>query len=161
MNTGWAAGVLGKITKTTNGGNNWSIQNSGINYIFRGLWFVDNNTGWAVGQHGTILKTTTGGDPIGIKPISNEVPAEYSLHQNYPNPFNPSTLIEFDVPKVSFVKLTVYDILGNEISSLLKEELKAGSYRIKWNASLYTSGVYFYKLVAEGYTETRKMVFMK
>jgi photosystem II stability/assembly factor-like uncharacterized protein len=99
--------------------------------------------------------------PIGIQNISSEVPGGFSLSQNYPNPFNPSTNIEFAIPKSSFVKLVVYDMLGREVETLMNGELKAGTYKADWNASSNTSGVYFYKLITEGFTETRKMLMIK
>lgn len=92
---------------------------------------------------------------------SNSFPVSYSLEQNYPNPFNPSTEIEFSTQKESFVKLLVYDALGREIDLLVNENKKAGTYRIIFDGSDYNSGVYFYKLQAGEYTETRKMILLK
>jgi hypothetical protein len=99
--------------------------------------------------------------PIGITPISNEVPAGFSLSQNYPNPFNPATNIEFAIPKSAFVKLTVYDMLGREVEILANKELKAGTYKADWDASAHPSGVYFYKLAADNFIETKKMILVK
>jgi hypothetical protein len=103
-------------------------------------------------------------NPTGIQAvnqISSQLPKKFILHQNYPNPFNPVTNIEFAVPKSSFVKMIVYDVLGKEIAILVNENLKAGTYNADWNASKYPSGVYFYKLVTEGFSETKKMVLIK
>ncbi|MCX7877153.1 MAG: agmatine deiminase family protein [Ignavibacteria bacterium] len=100
-------------------------------------------------------------DPIGISVNENIIPSEYSLKQNYPNPFNPLTNIEFDIPKESFVKLIIYDITGREIIRLVNSKLKAGAYRYKWNASDFTSGIYFCKLETAGYSYTRKMILLK
>jgi len=83
------------------------------------------------------------------------------LYRNYPNPFNPSTNIKFDIPKSSDVKLIIYDIAGREITKLVNEMLNAGSYEVSWDASNYTSGVYFYKLISENYIDTKKMVLIK
>jgi hypothetical protein len=105
--------------------------------------------------------------PVAIKNPSNEVPGSYGLFQNYPNPFNPSTTIKFDIPsegKSSVpVKLAVYDILGREISVLVNDDLAPGSYEYNWNASNYSSGVYFYMLKTgdNSFSETRKMVLSK
>jgi hypothetical protein len=100
---------------------------------------------------------------IGINKIENEVPKYYSLYQNYPNPFNPSTKIKFDISTNSKldVKLVVYDALGREVSVLVNEQLKTGTYEVDWNALSYPSGVYFYKLTAGEFTQTRKMVLIK
>ncbi|MFI5144159.1 MAG: SBBP repeat-containing protein [Ignavibacteria bacterium] len=99
--------------------------------------------------------------PIGIKPISEEIPKEYKLYNNYPNPFNPSTSITFDLPKSEYVKLSVYDLLGREVEIILSEKLNAGKYRVDWNAGSYPSGVYFYKLVSDDFTDVKKMVLVK
>jgi uncharacterized delta-60 repeat protein len=98
---------------------------------------------------------------IGIQNISSEIPNGFSLSQNYPNPFNPTTNIEFAVSKSSPVKLVIYDLAGREVETLVNEKLSAGIYRADWNASEYTSGVYFYKLQTEGFFETKKMILTK
>lgn len=94
-------------------------------------------------------------------PYYNNDPAIYSLYQNYPNPFNPSTNIRFDISKTSHVKLIIYDMLGKEITKLINENRKAGSYGVEWNATGYPSGVYFYKLETKDFSEVRKMVLLK
>ena len=98
---------------------------------------------------------------IGIQQVSSEVPKGFTLSQNYPNPFNPVTNIEFSVPEPSFVKLAVYDMLGTEVETIISKNLTAGSYKADWNASKYTSGVYFYRLITADFTETRKMILVK
>jgi hypothetical protein len=98
---------------------------------------------------------------IGINPVSSEIPGSFRLYQNYPNPFNPVTNIKFDIPKSSPVKIAVYDISGREISTLVNEQLSAGSYDINWNGSEHASGVYFYKLETGSFTEVKKMVLVK
>jgi len=160
ISTGWAAGWSGTIMYTSNGGTNWLDQLSNTGNSLRSIYFSSSTTGWAVGDLGTILKTTSGGITA-IEPINNSIPEKYSLSQNYPNPFNPSTNIQFDIPKTSAVKLVVYDVLGKEISVLVSEELKAGTYNYIWNASALNSGLYFYKLSADKFTDTRKMVLIK
>jgi hypothetical protein len=97
----------------------------------------------------------------GIQTTGNNTPEYFSLSQNYPNPFNPVTNIEFTLPKASFVRLVVYDILGREVAALLNQNLIAGTYRTDWDASNYTSGVYFYKLEAENFTDTKKLILLK
>jgi hypothetical protein len=98
---------------------------------------------------------------IGITTISSEVPTHFSLSQNYPNPFNPSTNIRYDLPKNGFVKLVVFDELGREIETLVNEKQTAGTYEATFNASQYSSGVYFYKLTTDNFTETKKMLMIK
>lgn len=85
----------------------------------------------------------------------------FTLGQNYPNPFNPITKIKFEIPYSSYVTMKVYDILGREVATLVNEKLESGSHEVVWNASKYSSGVYFYKLTAGSYTSTKKLVLMK
>jgi hypothetical protein len=86
---------------------------------------------------------------------------DYSLSQNFPNPFNPSTTIEFDIQKTSEVSLKVFNILGEEVTTLVSDRLPAGSYSYEWDASSLASGIYLYRLQAEGFIQTRKMILMK
>jgi aminopeptidase N len=106
-----------------------------------------------------VLKTAT--LSVGINNESSITPTKYAVHQNYPNPFNPSTSIRFDIPKNTFVKLKVYDVLGKEVATLINEERAAGSYNVDWNASFYPSGIYFYKLESKDFTETKRMLMIK
>lgn len=98
---------------------------------------------------------------IGINPISTEVPANYLLQQNYPNPFNPVTNINFSIPKSGVVKLSVYDAAGREAAVLFNGELQAGTYNYDFDASQLASGIYFYKLESNSFTQTKKMVLIK
>jgi hypothetical protein len=104
-----------------------------------------------------------------ILEVEIAAPNVFSLEQNYPNPFNPSTKIKFTIPSViasetkqsQLVTLKVYDILGNEIATLVNEEKSAGSYEVEFNASNLPSGIYFYQLKAGQYSETKKMILLK
>lgn len=98
---------------------------------------------------------------IGIQQIGSEVPNKFSLSQNYPNPFNPSTKIKFNLPESGSTKIVIYDALGKEVATLVDQHMKAGVYETDWNAFSYPSGVYFYKLVAGNYSETKKMILTK
>ncbi len=91
----------------------------------------------------------------------NKLISQYTLNQNYPNPFNPSTTISFSLPNKEFVTLKIYDALGKEITTLVNEELNAGSYKNDWNAGNLTSGVYFYRLQAGKFSQTRKLMLVK
>lgn len=102
----------------------------------------------------------------GIKNISVEIPADIELYQNYPNPFNPNTNIKFSVPSkngqgLTKVKLIIYDVLGNEIRTLVNDELNPGTYEITWYSDKMPSGVYYYNLYAGENTLTKKMVLLK
>jgi hypothetical protein len=88
-------------------------------------------------------------------------PSVYSLEQNYPNPFNPSTKINFSIAEGGLVKLSVYNLLGQEVMNLLNENKEAGNHSVEFNASSLTSGVYFYKIETLQFTQTRKMILSK
>jgi len=96
-----------------------------------------------------------------VIPISNLIPNSFSLMQNYPNPFNPKTKIKFDVVRLGEVKIIVYDVTGREIQTLVNESLKPGTYETSFDGSTLNSGVYFYKLITDGFTETKKMLLIK
>jgi hypothetical protein len=98
---------------------------------------------------------------VGLEPISGSIPVLYSLEQNYPNPFNPVTTIKFNIPKSGVVKLSVYDMMGREVTTLVNQELLAGRYSVDFNALSLASGVYFYKLQAGEFTDTKKMMLIK
>jgi PKD repeat protein len=98
---------------------------------------------------------------VGIKVISSFVPDEFKLYQNYPNPFNPTTKIKFAVPKSSFVKITVYNILGKEMKQFVNEQLQAGTYETEFEGDNFVSGIYFYKLETDGFSEVKKMMLIK
>jgi hypothetical protein len=98
---------------------------------------------------------------ISVNNISSEIPSSYKLFQNYPNPFNPATKIRFDIPEYSFVKITVYDALGKEIAKPVYRVLNPGSYETEFNGNDLTTGIYFYKIEAGDFTETKKLVLIK
>jgi len=92
---------------------------------------------------------------------SSNVPEEYALFENFPNPFNPSTTIQFAVPEQSFVKLEVYNSLGEKVTTLVAETLAAGIYSFNWNATYLPSGVYIYSIQSKDFFESKKMILMK
>ncbi|MEO8446151.1 MAG: S8/S53 family peptidase [bacterium] len=98
---------------------------------------------------------------LGIVNYNSQIPDQYSLSQNYPNPFNPSTLIKFNLTSAGYTSLKIYDMLGKEVTSLVNTNLQPGSYTAEWNASNYTSGIYFYKLETENFTDTKRMMLVK
>jgi hypothetical protein len=104
---------------------------------------------------------------MGVQNIGNEIPNDFKLYQNYPNPFNPLTKIKFGIPLDSrlrgndIVSLRVYDVLGREVATLVNEQIKPGTYEVEFDGTNYPSGVYFYNLITDAFTETRKMVLLK
>jgi hypothetical protein len=102
------------------------------------------------------LSGATGIDDDGIV-----VPSSFLLHQNYPNPFNPSTNISFELAHAGFVNLSVFNCLGQRVSTLVNGQLRAGHHEVTWSGTDASSGVYFYRLSTDGFTSTRKMVLVK
>jgi photosystem II stability/assembly factor-like uncharacterized protein len=158
-NVGYAAGENGIILYTVNGGANWSPLTSGTNNTLRSIYFPSIDTGFTVGLNGTIRKTTNG--ITGINPVINKIPEKFSLAQNYPNPFNPSTKIRFEIQELRFTELKVYDALGKEVKTIVNGNLGAGTYEVDFDGSNLTSGVYFYKLTAGGFSDTKRMILVK
>ncbi|MFZ1977221.1 MAG: T9SS type A sorting domain-containing protein [Bacteroidota bacterium] len=105
----------------------------------------------------------------GVRENQKQAPTHYSLEQNYPNPFNPSTVITFSVGTYGHTSLRVYDMLGREVATLINQEISAGTYNVKFDASKLSSGVYFYRLVSnavssgssDSYILTKKMILIK
>jgi hypothetical protein len=136
-----------------------------VGYIFGGIKATGPNPG--TGGMGTssasdvILKVYIRPSWVDINNISTEIPSDYRLSQNYPNPFNPSTKISFDITKGDFVKLAVYNALGQKVADLVNKELSAGSYEVTWNAGTIAAGIYFYRLESGSFNETKKMIVLK
>lgn len=157
----YLCGNSGSIYKRPEGGSAWYLQTTNASVTLNDICFTGEFTGYTVGVNGLIRKTTNGGNPIGIEQISTEIPGNYALSQNYPNPFNPETNMEFAVPRNSYVKLVVYDNIGREVLLLVDAELSAGKYKVDFNAGSLPSGVYFYRLLTEEYSITKKMMLVK
>lgn len=114
----------------------------------------NGNSGWSLfNSFGTSMLT-------GIK-RNDQIPKTYQLSQNYPNPFNPSTNIEFRIPKNERVSLKIYDVIGREVKTLVDKQLSAGNYKVNWNAGDMASGVYFYRIVAGNFIQTKKLILLK
>lgn len=115
-------------------------------------------------QSATSYIVTLVRSPIGIQVISTEIPQRFALYNNYPNPFNPVTNINFDIPNINGdkkVQVAVYDILGNLVELIVNQELTSGKYSVDWNATNYSSGIYFYRITAGSFTDTKKMILVK
>jgi hypothetical protein len=161
--------------RSTNSGLSWgpdtriTYDNASSCYPYATVTDTTVHVVWTDNRDGNgeiYYKSNPSGNPVGIQPISSEIPNHFSLFQNYPNPFNPVTKIKFDIPpskgvRGMIVKLIIFDVLGREIATLVNEKLNPGIYEVTWDASIYPSGVYFYKLVTQDYSETKKMVLVK
>ena len=116
---------------------------------------------WSGNTGGGMYSTYGCSDFTSVISNNSEVASEYKLNQNYPNPFNPVTNIKFSIPQASFVKLTVYDLTGKEVAKLVNKNMTAGSYTVDFNASNLSSGVYFYRIDTEGFSDVKKMMLIK
>lgn len=158
-------GENGALKRSTNAGLNWlDLENTGVDGLTH-LSFVNINSiiyGYAVSRYGHVIKLADSVQYFltSVNNIGN-ICCEYKLMQNYPNPFNPFTTINFEVPKSSFVKLIVYDALGREIEVLANNFYQSGKHQIVWDAYNYNSGVYFYRLITDNFSDTKKMILLK
>ena len=151
------------------GGSTWTQLPTPESTVIYDIIFPDSLHGFAVGVEGAILKYIP---PIidDVKVISITTPNGYQLYQNYPNPFNPTTKIKFSIPSSQIgkslnVQIVVFDILGNEVATILDKELMPGSYEIEFGAKIdnrqLVSGIYFYQLRVGGFAQTKKMILMR
>ncbi len=173
-------GNINGVTGSAHSRLNWAVRNDKIyvNPHNENIWLYDytapagNYTFISIERNGyfsgaVFAARDNGGISrtyfltIGINTISTSIPNEYKLEQNYPNPFNPKTIIKFQIPNLSDLKLIIFDILGKEVAALVNEQLKPGTYEVDFDARSLPSGVYFYKLIAGVYSETRKMILVK
>lgn len=169
-NEGWSASGY-KFLLTTNRGETWEEFETPDSAVVYDVQFLDARTGYAVGENGTILKL----DPalVGVEQEIN-TPIDFILYQNYPNPFNPNTVISYQLPVSGNVSLKVYDVLGNEVVTLVDEYKNAGEYELEFNVAQVSrpeiaSGVYFYQLRVtspeinseQTFVQTKKMIYLK
>ena len=128
-------------------------KNDGDNIVYDNL--EPQNIHGAIIMHNRCVFTKEGDEEILTAPV------EFALEQNYPNPFNPSTTINYSIPEAGNVELTIYDLLGNEVATLVSEEKAPGNYEVTFNAAEYGSGVYIYSLKVGGFAQTKKMILVK
>ncbi|MCP5064859.1 MAG: T9SS type A sorting domain-containing protein [Ignavibacteriae bacterium] len=152
------------------GGIAWELQKFDLEQDFptvNNFFSLDGKTCWAVGNSGLIMKYTD--NPTNVITEDRQITDEITLSQNFPNPFNPRTLIKYSIPQSliqnganrSSVQLKIYDVLGNEIITLVDEQQSPGNYEVEFNSKDYSSGIYFYKLQVGNVVETKKMILMK
>jgi hypothetical protein len=143
--------------------SSWTLDQAGALFNYRQVEedrsFGMHNPRFTVG----LLYLSIGklGGIVDVDDLNFDVPTQYTLGNNYPNPFNPTTTINFTLPEQAKVKVTVYDAIGNELEIISDNIMNAGSHEVKWNATNYASGIYFYKLEANNFVQVRKMALMK
>lgn len=168
-NEGWIAsgdiwGNNGAFYHTTDGGDNWEKIDSPDGKTVREIEFVTPTYGWAAGMNGTIFGY---GVTVGIEDdLKHKLPRSMELYQNYPNPFNPITTIEYQLNISGLVELTIFDIQGRSVRSLVKSNQKPGLYRFSWdgknsNGLLVSSGLYLYQLKIDNAVHAKRMILIK
>jgi hypothetical protein len=156
----------------TFGVNSRVVINGGTTYYFRGWtgsgsgsYTSPDSTGVdsvvTITMDNPVIETARWTTTVGINQLSSIIPDKFNLYNNYPNPFNPSTVIKFDVAKNQLVKLTVYNMLGKEVSNLVNENLAPGSYSVNFDGANLASGMYFYRIETPGYSQTMRMILVK
>lgn len=158
----WVSGIHTTTSLTVpSGALSWDQAITGTSQTFKYPITVAGAYHYKCTPHFPNMVADFTANPVGIISLEGEIPQSFRLEQNYPNPFNPVTDIKFALPSASYVKLTVFNILGQEVEVLVNQQLKAGNYKVDWNASNYPSGVYIYKMVSGDYTDTKKMILIK
>jgi len=155
------AGTNGNgVFVSNDNGISWTQRNDGLeNLSIRAFCILDNFI--YAGTNGSSVYKRPLSELVGIMPISSKTPTEFLLSQNYPNPFNPTTHLEFGISELGFVSLKVYDILGNEVKTLVNENKPAGSYSVDFDGADLPSGIYFYKLESGDFSDTKRMILLK
>jgi hypothetical protein len=148
------------IYMSTNYGVNWIQKNEGMSQINTTVLLISGNYLYTGSDSFSVWRRPLN-EVVGINNENSTIPDKFSLSQNYPNPFNPSTNIKYQIANNKFVSLKIFDILGKEIVTLVNDKQSAGTYEVKWDGSNYPSGVYFYRLMAGDFSETKKMVLIK
>jgi photosystem II stability/assembly factor-like uncharacterized protein len=163
--SGIVVGRPGIARFTTDGGINWFEEPEVTAFLngqtIRSIIPITGHIGYIIGEGNFTLAVAD--DSTLLSPVEYEekLSTSYELSQNYPNPFNPSTKIKYAVPFASNITLKVYDLLGNEIATLVNEEKTAGVYDVEFKGEGISSGIYFYKLTTGNYSETKKLVLLK
>ena len=145
---------------TNDYGNSWQEFTEDVPMGLISFFAPTNYLGYSVGKGGLILRYDDGVTNI-LQTNENIIADHFYLYQNFPNPFNPTTTIKYEIPERSFVSIRVFDVLGNEITTLVNEEKPAGGFKVEFNGANLPSGIYFYKLTAGEYNSTRKFTLLK
>lgn len=154
------AGTTGCVFLSSNNGTSWNALNSGLtNFNVHSLAVV--GTDLFAGTDDGVWTRPLSEMITGVRSQEQEIPSQCALEQNYPNPFNPTTVISYQLPMASRVNLTVYDVLGREVAMLMDQRQSVGTYSITFDAGSLPSGVYFYRLQAGAFTETKKLMLLK
>jgi hypothetical protein len=148
----------GGVFLSTNNGSSWIAVGFTDSYIYS---LAVSGINLFAGTNGGVWLRPLSEMTTSVETLSPDLPGSFLLRQNYPNPFNPSTTINFKIPVSVYVSLKVFDMLGREVATLVSEKMVSGKYARRWNAENIPSGVYFYRLQAGSYVETKKLILLK
>ena len=154
----YASSFNAGVYYSTDGGNSWNLMTATLPYTISDAVCVTGNKVYAAFRNAGIYQTATVTD---VKEEGASLPKGFSLNQNYPNPFNPTTTISFSLPRSEYATLKIFDLMGREITTLISKNLATGNYSFKWDARNQPSGVYFCRLQAGQYSETKKLLLLK
>jgi photosystem II stability/assembly factor-like uncharacterized protein len=150
------------VLLSTNNGTTWTTVNTGFPGNISGISLAINETNLFAGTYGTGVWRRPLSEMItDVRNYKNNLPISFSLQQNYPNPFNPTTTINYSFPNSGLVIIKIYDVLGREVKTLINENKPAGNYSVQFNASKLVSGVYFYRMQAGEFVQTKKLLLLK
>ncbi len=156
----FAGTELNGVYVSSNGGADWVQKNDGLGNLTVFALCIKDNYIFAGASANSVYRRTLG-ELVGVNPVSNNIPESFTLSQNYPNPFNPQTTINYSIRQSGKVKLSVSDIAGRELAVLVDDTQVAGEYRVIFNGSELSSGIYFYSLTVPGFVSTKKMILVK
>ena len=156
----WFVRQAGLIYRTTDNGTSFSTDYTAPAGTYTHIQKAAiGSRMWAVRNNGGITSSLS---TVGIEPVSGEIPTSFALTQNYPNPFNPATTFNFSLPSSAVVSIKIYDIAGREVDIIVNNvTMSAGNYSVNYSADRLSSGIYFYRITANEYNETKKMVLTK
>ncbi len=150
------------IAIDTTGLTDTTLAYSSLLYNTFYFWKVRAINQYGTGNWSTTFRFKTMLDPSSVANEINSIADDYLLEQNYPNPFNPTTMIRFNLSEAGIVSLKIYNLLGQEVASLINNEYyNSGSYEINFDASSFPSGIYFYRISANEFSASKKMIFIK
>ncbi len=156
-------GAGNSLYRSTDKGNTWAEYRGGLQHQnVSAISFGSDGYLYVGTTVGSIFKTVLPEFTVGVPNFDGSIlPTEYVLHQNYPNPFNPSTMISFDLPEATDVKLTIHDLIGRTIETLVDKHMQRGRYRFEWRATAYSTGVYFLRIESQTFKATKKLIYIK
>ena len=147
------------VFRSTDNGDNWTEINTGLTNTIVNSLAINSTSHIFAGTFDGVFRSLE--TTISVREVAGDMLSSFRLNQNYPNPFNPETVIGYALPIRSDVKLTIYNLRGEEVALLIDGTMPAGNHQVSWDASGFASGIYFYRLQADDFVQTRKMLLLK